>query len=182
MEQGFTQQSLHENVEITSAGRRCWLEELHLSPLSQGWFCALPTPSTGADSLYPHRVRRHRCAINDRLLRPIIPQQQREGSPRRGVVEADEIYLGRPRAGKRGRGIRAEASVGETLLPLANRVASLLRHWLLGTHQGTICPTHREYYLDAITFRFNRRPNRSRRRPAVLPVGGPGGGGFALNK
>lgn len=31
---------------------------------------------------------------------------------------------------------RAEATVGENLLPLAKRVASLLKRWLLGTHQG----------------------------------------------
>lgn len=58
--------------------------------------------------------------------------------------------------------VRAEASVGENLLPLANRVASLLKRWLLGTHQGAVRPTHLDYYLDEFTFRFNRRTSKSR--------------------
>lgn len=141
-----------------------------------------------------------------------------------GVVEADETYLGGPRAGKRGRGavgkslvlvmaqetdqglgrirlarvadasaaslaaararsvepgsrlrtddwtgyrglitlgyehlvVRPEAVVGEHLLPLANRVASWLKRWLLGTHQGAVRPSYLDYYLDEFTFRFNR--------------------------
>ena len=52
--------------------------------------------------------------------------------------------------------------MGENLLPLANRVVSLLKRWLLGTHQGAVCPRHLDYYLDEFTFRFNRRTSRSR--------------------
>ena len=52
--------------------------------------------------------------------------------------------------------------MGENLLPLANRVASLLRRWLLGTHQGAVSAQHLDYYLDEYTFRFNRRTSRSR--------------------
>jgi transposase-like protein len=58
--------------------------------------------------------------------------------------------------------VRAEAVVGENLLPLAHRVASLLKRWLLGTHQGAVRPSHLDYYLDEFTFRFNRRTSRSR--------------------
>lgn len=39
-------------------------------------------------------------------------------------------------AGFRHQVVRAAAVVGENLLPRANRVASLLQRWLLGTHQG----------------------------------------------
>ena len=46
--------------------------------------------------------------------------------------------------------------------PLAHRVASLLKRWWLGTHQGAISPEHLAYYLDEFTFRFNRRTSRSR--------------------
>src|SRR5271166_4773207 len=46
--------------------------------------------------------------------------------------------------------------------PLAHRVASLLKRWWLGTHQGAISPNHPAYYLDEFTFRFNRRTSRSR--------------------
>jgi len=58
--------------------------------------------------------------------------------------------------------IRQTPAVGENLLPLANRVASLLKRWLLGTHQGAVQPTHLDYYLDEFTFRFNRRTSGSR--------------------
>jgi transposase-like protein len=54
------------------------------------------------------------------------------------------------------------ADVGENLLPLVHRVASLLKRWLQGTHQGAVRPTHLDYYLDEFTFRFNRRTSRSR--------------------
>ena len=51
---------------------------------------------------------------------------------------------------------------GENLLPLTNRVASLLKRWLLGTHQGAVSAEHLDYYLDEYTFRFNRRTSGSR--------------------
>ena len=47
-------------------------------------------------------------------------------------------------------------------LPRVHRVASLLKRWLLGTHQGAVRPNHLDYYLDEFTFRFNRRTSRSR--------------------
>ena len=55
-----------------------------------------------------------------------------------------------------------DASVGEDALPLVNLVASLLKRWLLGTHQGATQPSHLDYYLDEFTFRFNRRTSGSR--------------------
>ena len=48
------------------------------------------------------------------------------------------------------------------LLPGVHRVASLLKRWLLGTHQGAVSPQHLEYYLDEFTFRFNRRKSHNR--------------------
>ena len=48
------------------------------------------------------------------------------------------------------------------LLPRVHRVASLLKWWLLGTHQGAVSAEHLDYYLDEFTFRFNRRTSRSR--------------------
>ena len=48
------------------------------------------------------------------------------------------------------------------LLPGVHRVASLLKRWLLGTHQGAVSATHLPYYLDEFTFRFNRRKSKSR--------------------
>ena len=51
---------------------------------------------------------------------------------------------------------------GEHLLPRVHRVISLLKRWLLGTHQGAIGDRHLDYYLDEFTFRFNRRKSASR--------------------
>ena len=36
-------------------------------------------------------------------------------------------------------------------------VISLLKRWLIGTHQGAIRPEHLQSYLDEFAFRFNRR-------------------------
>ena len=48
------------------------------------------------------------------------------------------------------------------LLPRVHRVVSLLKRWLLGTHQGAVSHAHLDYYLDEFTFRFNRRTSRHR--------------------
>lgn len=52
--------------------------------------------------------------------------------------------------------------MADELLPHVHRVASLLKRWLLGTHQGMIGNKHFDYYLDEFTFRFNRRKSRHR--------------------
>ena len=56
-------------------------------------------------------------------------------------------------------GRREDAS---QLLPRVHRIASLLKRWLLGTHQGAVAPWQLPYYLDEFTFRFNRRKSKSR--------------------
>lgn len=52
-------------------------------------------------------------------------------------------------------GLRKE--LASELLPRVHRVASLLKRWLMGTHQGAVSNEHLDYYLDEFTFRFNRR-------------------------
>ena len=47
-------------------------------------------------------------------------------------------------------------------LPHVHLVASLLKRWILGTHQGAISHAQLDYYLDEFTFRFNRRRARHR--------------------
>ena len=56
---------------------------------------------------------------------------------------------------------RQEKSASE-LMPRVHQVMSLLKRWLLGTHQGAVSHKHLDYYLDEFTFRFNRRKSRSR--------------------
>lgn len=60
------------------------------------------------------------------------------------------------------RSVQRRQLEGEHLLPRVHRVVSLLKRWLLGTHQGAIGHAHLDYYLDEFTFRFNRRTSRSR--------------------
>jgi transposase-like protein len=47
-------------------------------------------------------------------------------------------------------------------MPGVHRVASLLKRWILGTHQGSVTPDHLQSYLEEFTFRFNRRTSRNR--------------------
>jgi transposase-like protein/ribosomal protein L37AE/L43A len=56
--------------------------------------------------------------------------------------------------------LRGQQAAPSRLLPHVHRVVSLLRRWLLGTHQGAVTPAHLDYYLDEFTFRFNRRTSR----------------------
>jgi transposase-like protein len=60
------------------------------------------------------------------------------------------------------RQVQRHQDEGEHLLPRVHQVVSLLKRWLLGTHQGAVSHAHLDYYLDEFTFRFNRRTSRSR--------------------
>lgn len=58
--------------------------------------------------------------------------------------------------------LHGHPELGSELLPRVHRVVSLLKRWLLGTHQGAVSRAHLDYYLDEFTFRFNRRTSRHR--------------------
>ena len=47
-------------------------------------------------------------------------------------------------------------------LPGVHLVASLVKRWLLGTHQGAVEADHLQGYLDEFAFRFNRRRSEFR--------------------
>lgn len=80
----------------------------------------------------------------------------------RVLTDAWDGYTGLAHAGYDHLVVRKRAVVGENVLPCANRVASLLKRWLMGTHQGAVAHSHLDYYLDEFVFRFNRRRSRSR--------------------
>jgi len=68
-----------------------------------------------------------------------------------------------------GKGFRHRVTVTRTSsapahipFPGVHRVASLLKRWILGTHQGGVSDEHLPYYLDEFTFRFNRRTSQAR--------------------
>jgi len=46
------------------------------------------------------------------------------------------------------------------VLPRVHLVFSLLKRWILGTHQGSVSHKHLAGYLEEFTFRFNRRRAR----------------------
>ena len=52
---------------------------------------------------------------------------------------------------------RKDSCVGDKPLKLAHLAVSLLKRWLMGTHQGAASVEHLAYYLDEFVFRFNRR-------------------------
>ena len=92
--------------------------------------------------------------------------------PLSGEVEVDETMIGGvEEGGKRGRGTNKEIVViaveikhpkGFGRMPGVHRVASLLKRWLLGTHQGAFTSEHLQSYLEEFTFRFNRRTSSRR--------------------
>jgi transposase-like protein len=53
-------------------------------------------------------------------------------------------------------------SEDEDLLPHVHRIASLLKRWLIGTHQNYVGQENLKFYLDEYTFRYNRRTSRDR--------------------
>ena len=48
------------------------------------------------------------------------------------------------------------------VMPGVHRIASLLKRWILGTHQGAGSKKYLDYYLDEYMSRFNRRSSWSR--------------------
>ena len=58
--------------------------------------------------------------------------------------------------------IKGKKEAASELLPRVHRIISLLKRWLMGTHQGAVSHKHLDYYLDEYTFRFNRRKSKSR--------------------
>lgn len=55
-----------------------------------------------------------------------------------------------------------EVADEKNILPHVHMIVSLLKRWLLGTHQGAVGETHLQAYLDEYVFRFNRRKSNKR--------------------
>ena len=107
------------------------------------------------------RIRLHRVAdASSGSLEPAVQQAVVPGS----IVRTDgwNGYNRLKALGYVHEVVRKNADAGENLLPRCNRVAALLKRWLMGTHQGAVSHDHLDYYLDEYTFRFNRRTSRYR--------------------
>src|SRR6266478_222251 len=105
------------------------------------------------------RIRLRRIPdFNRRTLHSFIAESVEPGS----TVRTDGLNAYRELQGYvHDRQVQRHAQ-GEHLLPRAHRVFSLLKRWLLGTHQGAIGYDHLDDYLNEFTFRFNRRKSASR--------------------
>ena len=55
-------------------------------------------------------------------------------------------------------------------MPGVHRIASLLKRWILGTHQGSVSEAYLQYYLEEFTFRFYRRTSSSRGLVFLRPL------------
>ncbi len=107
------------------------------------------------------RIRLRRVSdASAESLTPAVEENVEPGSEVR--TDGWSGYQDLPSTGYKRLIVREDADAGENLLPHAHRIASLLKRWLLGTHQGAVQPSHLDYYLDEFTFRFNRRTSRSR--------------------
>lgn len=109
------------------------------------------------------RIRLRRIAdVSAASLHPFVEEVVAPGS----VVHTDGWggYGGLEAKGYRHKvsNISRTDQLAHELMPRVHRVASLLKRWLLGTHQGAVTGRHLDYYLDEFTFRFNRRRSRAR--------------------
>lgn len=105
------------------------------------------------------------CRIADKSETSLLPFIRREIEPG-SIIRSDGSFAYRSLA---DHGYRHDRKVllgsGEPAhiaLPGVHRIASLLKRWVLGTHQGSIQSHQLDYYLDEYTFRFNRRTSRAR--------------------
>ena len=106
------------------------------------------------------RVRLRRINnVTKATLHGFIAQSVEPGS--RVMTDGLPAYMGLD-GYTHDRHVQRRAAKGEHLLPRVHRVISLLKRWLLGTHQGAVAEEHLDYYLDEFTFRFNRRHSKSR--------------------
>jgi transposase-like protein len=103
--------------------------------------------------------------IHDTSADSLLPFIEEAIEP--GSVVSTDGHLGyKPLAATRyihdRRSIQASGDPGHIAMPRVHRISSLLKRWLLGTHQGAVRPQQLDYYLDEFTFRFNRRGSNHR--------------------
>jgi transposase-like protein len=72
-------------------------------------------------------------------------------------------YLGMERSGfmHMREFVQGSGYEAHEVLPAVHRVFSLLKRWMLGTHQGAISRKHLQRYLSEFEFRFNRRASHA---------------------
>jgi transposase-like protein len=109
------------------------------------------------------RIRLHR--VEDVSAASLLPFIQSAVAPGATIhTDGWSGYAGLKAAGYRHQVsiISASRDPAHEVMPRVHKVASLLKRWLLGTHQGGIQRQHLDYYLDEFTLRFNRRRSNAR--------------------
>jgi transposase-like protein len=110
----------------------------------------------------PGRVR-FRCIpdASSESLHPFVKDNIERGSE--VVTDGWNGYLGLEKAGYRlTRRIAPSKKEAAKMLPHVHLIASLVKRWLRGTHQGAVSGEHLPFYLDEYAFRFNRRRSTHR--------------------
>jgi transposase-like protein len=110
------------------------------------------------------RIRLGRIDDNStRSLIPFVRNTVLKGStiltdgwwPYRAIVEHGYVHRATVLRGK-------DSAAINVVLPRVHKVASLMKRWMLGMHQGRIDGDKIEPYLEEFAFRFNRRLSPSR--------------------
>jgi transposase-like protein len=107
------------------------------------------------------RIRMRRIAnASAKELHAFVKDAVRSGS----ALHTDgwKGYTGLSKKGYKLKATPVRNRKASTVLPRVHKAASLLKRWLMGTHQGAVSREHLDYYLDEFTFRFNRRTSRFR--------------------
>jgi transposase-like protein len=104
------------------------------------------------------------CVVSDaskESLQRFIKENIEEGSTI--ITDGWSSYSSLPESGY-GHTVVKKLKVADDseLLPHVHMIISLLKRWLLGTHQGAAQEVHLQAYLDEYVFRFNRRKAANR--------------------
>lgn len=131
-----------------------------------GWSTLKKAIVVIAIEMKPHRLGRvrlqHVTGLSAEQLVPFVRAVITPGSK----VHTDGLrgYASLDRHGFQHRVTVAWSSAdpSHVTMPGVNRVAALLKRWLLGVEQGGMAPEHLQAYLEEFTFRFNRRSSKAR--------------------
>ncbi len=107
------------------------------------------------------RIRRIPDVTNDTLTEFVLDNVAR-GSEVRTDGWQGYFDIARYRFAHVVTNVSATGDPAHVVLPHVHLVSSLVKRWMLGTHQGAVSHAQLDYYLDEFTFRFNRRRARHR--------------------
>jgi transposase-like protein len=106
----------------------------------------------------PERVRMRRIPdVTKDTLTDFVLEHVARGSEVRTDGWQGYFDVGRHRFTHVVTNVSASGDPGHVVLGHVHLVASLVKRWILGTHQGAVSHAQLDYYLDEFTFRFNRR-------------------------